>query len=348
MPLEIAGRRIGRRHPVFVIAEIGLNHGGHVHRAIELVEAAAWAGASAIKLQSIEAAQLVSRGCPAPAHVNAASLQDFFATFELDEDAHRAVVARARSHGMAVLSTPFSETVIPMLEALELDAYKIASGDLTYDRLIVRAARTGRPLILSTGMSELAEVSRALQVATMAGASELAVLHCVSAYPTPPDAENLRAIATLAESTGFPTGLSDHGSGLLSAVAAVALGACIYERHLVLDADEDAIDRAVSSTPTELKAIVSALGQIRSALGDGIKRCQPAERPNVIPSRRGLYAARTLAAGQRLTASDIAVLRPASDLAPDKLEMLVGSVITRPMAIGEPFVPADILTGVRA
>ena len=103
-------------------------------------------------------------------------------------------------------------------------------------------------------------MSRALQVATMAGASELAVLHCVSAYPTPPDAENLRAIATLAESTGVPTGLSDHGSGLLSAVAAVALGACIYERHLVLDADDDAIDRAVSSTPTELKAIVSALG----------------------------------------------------------------------------------------
>ena len=237
-----------------------------------------------------------------------------------------------------------------MLEALELDAYKIASGDLTYDRLIVRAARTGRPLILSTGMSELAEVSRALQVATMAGASELAVLHCVSAYPTPPDAENLRAIATLAESTGFPTGLSDHGSGLLSAVAAVALGACIYERHLVLDADEDAIDRAVSSTPTELKAIVAAMGQTRAALGDGIKRCQPAERPNVVPSRRGLYAARTLAAGHRFTAADIAALRPASDLAPDKLEMLVGSV--RAPADGDrrgPSCPArDILAGVRA
>jgi N,N'-diacetyllegionaminate synthase len=348
MPLEIGGRRIGRRHPVFVIAEIGLNHGGDVLRAIELVEAAAWAGASAIKLQSLEAAQLVSRGCPAPAHVNATSLQEFFASFELDADEHRAVVTRARSHGLAVLSTPFSENVIPMLEMLELDAYKIASGDLTYDRLIVRAARTGRPLILSTGMSELIEVSRALQVATTAGASEMAVLHCVSAYPTPPDAENLRAIVTLAESTGVPTGLSDHGSGLLSAVAAVALGACIYERHLVLEADESAIDRAVSSTPSELRAIVAALGQTRAALGDGIKRCQPAERPNAVPSRRGLYAARTLAAGKRLTSADISVLRPASAVAPDKLETLVGSVLTRPMASGEAFVPADVNAGARA
>src|SRR5262245_49777921 len=262
MPLEIGGRRIGRRHPVFVIAEIGLNHGGHVDRALELVEAAAWAGASAIKLQSLEAAHLVAPGCPAPAHVAVKSLRDFFATFELDADDHRAVVARAREHGMAVLSTPFSENVIPMLESLELDAYKIASGDLTYDRLIVRAARTGRPLILSTGMSELAEVSRALQTAITAGDADLPLLRCASAYPTPPEAENLRAIATIAEATCFPTGLSDHGSGLLSAVAAAALGACIYERHLVLESDEDAIDRAVSSTPAELKAIVGALNQI--------------------------------------------------------------------------------------
>jgi sialic acid synthase SpsE len=348
MPLEIGGRRIGRRHPVFVIAEIGLNHGGQRHRALELVEAAAWAGASAVKLQSLEAAHLVAPECPAPAHVTASSLRDFFAAFELDADDHRAVVNRARSHGMAVLSTPFSETVLPMLESLDLDAYKIASGDLTYDRLIARAARTGRPLILSTGMSELAEVIRALQVATTAGASELAVLHCVSAYPTPLDAENLRAIVTLAESTGMPTGLSDHGSGLLSAVAAVALGACIYERHLVLESDEDAIDRAVSSTPSELKEIVVALGQTRAALGDGIKRCQAAERPNTRPSRRGLYAARTLAAGQRLTAADIAVLRPASGLAPDQLETLVGSVLARPVASGEPFVPADLGSGGRA
>jgi sialic acid synthase SpsE len=248
---------------------------------------------------------------------------------------------------MAVLSTPFSENVIPMLESLELDAYKIASGDLTYDRLIVRAARTGRPLILSTGMSELAEVSRALQIAITAGASELAVLHCVSAYPTPPEAENLRAIMTIAEATGFPTGLSDHGSGLLSAVAAAALGACVYERHLVLEGDEDAIDRAVSSTPEELKAIIAALNQTRAALGDGIKRCQPAERPNVTSSRRGLYAARPLAVGLRLTTADIAVMRPASEVAPDKLEMLVGSVLARPMSAGDAFVPADICAGAR-
>jgi len=348
MPLEIAGRRIGRRHPVFVIAEIGLNHGGSVDRALQLVEAAAWAGVSAVKLQSIDAGQLVSPACPAPAHVSAASLRDFFATFELDAEEHRAVVTRARSHGLAVLSTPFSEAVVSMLETLDLDAYKIASGDLTYDRLIVRAARTGRPLILSTGMSDLGEVSRALQVATTAGATDLAVLHCVSSYPTPGDAENLRAVATLAEATGVPAGLSDHGSGLLSAVAAAALGACIYERHLVLEDDNDAIDRAVSSTPSELRAIVAALAQTRAALGDGIKRCQAAERPNVVPSRRGLYAARPLLRGQRLTASDIAVLRPASEVGPDKFEALLGTTLARPFSAGEPFTAADLQVASRA
>jgi N,N'-diacetyllegionaminate synthase len=339
---EIGGRRIGPSQDVFVIAEIGLNHGGKVERALELVDAAAWAGASAVKLQTLDAAQLVAAQCPAPAHVTAASLRDFFRTFELDFDAHRAVVDRARQHGLAVLSTPFSESAVSMLERLDLDAYKIASGDLTFDGLIAAAAHTGRPLIVSTGMSELSEVTRALWVAWDAGARDVALLHCVSAYPTPVDSQNLRAITTLAEATGVPCGLSDHGAGLIAAVAAAALGGCIYERHLVLDDDMEAIDRAVSSTPGELKAIVAALADTRMAFGDGIKRCLPAERPNVIPSRRGVYATRALVAGETLSMADLAILRPASALKPSDIDWLVGASVARDVDAGAPLVHADV------
>lgn len=342
MLLDIGGRPIGPAHPIFVIAEIGLNHGGRLDRALALVDAAAAAGASAVKLQTLQADSLVAPGCPAPAHVSAASLREFFHAFELDAREHHAVVERARQHGLAVLSTPFGEALLPMLEPLNLDAYKIASGDLTNDGLIAAAAATGRPLILSTGMSELHEVRRALDVARQAGATRLAVLHCVSAYPTPVDSQNLHAIVTLEEATGLPIGLSDHGPGLLSAVAAVALGARIYERHLVASDDDDAIDRAVSSTPAELGAIVSAVNQTRAALGDGIKRCLAAEAANRVPSRRGLYATRSLRAGETVAYSDIAVLRPESELAPSARGLLIGSTLTRDLAAGEPFLAADL------
>lgn len=339
---EIGGRRIGRTHPVFVIAEIGLNHGGRLDAALTLVDAAAAAGASAVKLQTLYADSLVALDCPAPAHVSASSLREFFRAFELDAREHRVVVDRARRHGLAVMSTPFSEDVIPMLEGLELDAYKIASGDLTNDGLIAAAARTGRPLVISTGMSELDEVLRAVDVARSNGATDLALLHCVSAYPTPADSQNLEAIATLAATTGLPVGLSDHGPGLLSAVMAATLGATIYERHLVAGDEDDAIDRAVSSTPAELKAIVDALEQTRSALGDGIKRCLPAEAPNRIPSRRGLYAASRLRAGDVVRPEDVAVLRPASELSPAVRDTLIGTTLTRDLPAGAPFLAVDL------
>ncbi len=344
---EIAGRSIGAGAPAFVIAEIGLNHGGSLERALQMVDAAAWAGASAVKLQTLVADQLVAPSCPAPAHVEAASLQDFFARFELDADAHAAVAARARTHGLVVMTTPFAEHALPMLERVGCDAYKIASGDLTYDGLIAAVARTGKPLVISTGMSSLDEVSRAVHIAQALGAP-LALLHCVSAYPTAPASENLRAIATLAAAHDVPVGLSDHGSGLVSAVTAVALGATLYERHLVLEDDLDAIDRAVSSTPAELKAIVQAMEQARLALGDGVKRCQPAEAVNVTASRRGLYAARALAAGTRISEADIIALRPESGVAPHAAAALAGTVLTRDLAAGEPFVTDDLAAGASA
>lgn len=339
---DIGGRAVGPGSRVFVIAEIGLNHGGSVDRALEMVDAAAMAGASAIKLQTLEAHNLVAESCPAPAHVSATSLRDFFATYELDVDAHRAVIARARAHRLVVLSTPFSENAVAMLETLGVDAYKIASGDLTYHSLIAVAASTGRPIVLSTGMSSLPDVMKAVAVARRAGGEQIAALHCVSAYPTPVESQNLRAIATLASALQIPVGLSDHGAGLHSAIAAVALGASIYERHLVLEDDADAIDRAVSSTASELGEIVRAMAQTRLALGDGRKVCQPAEQPNVIPSRRGLYAKRALNPGDRLTPADLIALRPASGFSPADVPALVGSTLQRMVPAGAPICADDI------
>jgi N,N'-diacetyllegionaminate synthase len=335
--------RIGLDAPVFVIAEIGLNHGGSLARALELVDAAAEGGASAVKLQTLYADRLVAASCPPPAHVRAASLQAFFATFELDLDAHRAIVARARRHGLAVMTTPFAEDVVPALEEIGFDAYKVASGDITYLGLIARLAATGKPLVISSGMSTLGDVAGAIGAARAGGADALAVLHCVSAYPAPPAAENLRAIRTLADAFRLPVGLSDHGSGLPSAVAAVVLGACIYERHLVLPGDTEAIDAAVSSTPAELRAIVVAMEQARIALGSGAKECQPAEAVNVTASRRGLYATRGLRAGEAVSRADIIALRPATRVAPFEIDALIGVTLCRDLAAGEPFETEDLM-----
>ena len=340
---EIAGRTVGPHAPVFAIAEIGLNHHGDLPQALRMVDAAAQAGASAIKLQTLFADRLVAASCPPPAHVAVSSLREFFATFELGIEAHRAVVARARTHGLAVMSTPFSEDVVPMLEGVGIDAYKIASGDLTYDGLIAAVARTGKPVVISTGMASLDEAARAVRVARLAGANQVAVLHCVSAYPTPAGSENLRAIETLAGALGVPVGLSDHSrGGIVSAVAAVALGASIYERHFMLEDGPEAIDAAVSSTPAQFAAIVAAMQETRAALGDGRKRCLAAEAANVVPSRRGLYAARTLRAGERVTAADVVVLRPATSLRPADLVHLVGTVLDRDVTAGDPFEARDV------
>jgi sialic acid synthase SpsE len=339
---NIGKRAVGAQVPVFVIAEIGLNHSGSVDRALALVDAAAWAGASAIKLQSLFADRLVASTCPAPAHVNASSLRDFFSQFELTLDAHREVVQRARAHGLAVMTTPFAEDIMPSLEQIGFDAYKIASGDLTYGGLIAAASRTGKPVVISTGMSNVSEIRNALAVAEQAGNDARAVLHCVSAYPVTGEAQNLKAIKSLIEIFGLPTGLSDHGNGIASAVAAATLGACIYERHLVLDGDGDAIDRAVSSTPSELRAIVQAMEAARTALGTGAKVCQPAEAVNVAASRRGLYTIRAMRAGEVVRREDIAVLRPVSALAPSQVEALVGVTLGRDIASGEAFDTRDL------
>jgi sialic acid synthase SpsE len=342
---EIGRRAVGEGHPLFVIAELGLNHHGSLGRALALVDAAADAGASAIKLQSLVGDRLVTRTAPPPLHLagegGVASLAAFFRRFELDEADHRAVVRRARARGLAVLSTPLYEGAVDMLESIGIDGYKIASGDLTYAPLIERAARTGKPLLLSTGMGELDEIADAIGRAQAAGAGAMALLHCVSCYPVPAGSENLRAIDDLSRAFGLPVGLSDHGRDPMAPVLAVTLGACLYERHLVLAEDDEAVDVAVSVTPGQLADAIRLAG----ALGDGRKRCLPVEVGNRVPSRRSLRAARVLARGSVLTPDDIIALRPGDGLSPVHWQELIGVTIQRLIGHHDPFLTEDL--GVR-
>lgn len=340
--LTIGGRAVGQSHPPFVIAEIGLNHGGSVDRGLTLVDAAADAGASAIKLQTLDAAFLVAEDAPPPAHVAAASMVEFFRTFELDEPAHRALVSRARARGLAVLATPLSERAVTMLSGLGVDAFKIASGDVTYARLIRACGASGKPVVISTGMSDLDEVGRARRWALDADARGVALLHCMSSYPVPAGHENLRAIATLANTFEGPVGLSDHAADAFAWPVAVALGASIYERHLVLDRNDGSIDAAVSSTPDELSAAINDGLRAWHALGSGDRTCGTSEQPNRVPSRRALYATRTLPAGHTVTPEDVVALRPSLGLGAEHEDVLVGRRLTRAVARGAAFQPTDI------
>lgn len=341
MSFEIGGRRIGPREPLFTIAELGLNHGGSLERALAMVDAAAAAGASAVKLQTFRAEELVSAECPAPAHVPDESLRHFFRQFELDRAAHIAVAERAAGQGLAFIATPFSLPAIDMLVDVGADALKIASGDLTFDALIAAAASTGLPLILSTGMATLEETAHAVSVAREHGASHLSVLHCVSSYPVPAGSENLRAIQTLSHLFDLPVGLSDHAADTSAVPVAVALGATLYERHFMMPGDTG-VDGAVSSTPEQFADLVALAARTQLALGHGRRECLPAEAINLTASRRALHTTRALAPGHRIERDDITVLRPSRGLSPALADQLIGTVVTRPIAAGAPFLGHDL------
>ncbi len=341
MLLEIGAHRVGPGQSLFAIAEIGLNHGGSLADALAMVKAAAAAGASAVKLQTLQAETLVAPSCPAPAHVAAHNLVEFFRAFELNEEAHAAVAREARRCGLAFLSTPFDVGAVDMLERVGCDAYKIASGDITHVELLARVAATGKPVIVSTGMSDADDIALALATIRRHGGGQVVLLHCVSSYPVPDHSQNLRAIAGLAERFGVLTGLSDHSTDPSAVIIAVALGASVYEKHFMLQG-QNAIDAAVSAEPAEFARLVRSAEHARLALGDGRKRCQPAEARNVVPSRRSVYAARDLRAGEPITPDAVVLLRPALGLEPRYARDLVGRCAVRDIRAGTPFYPGDL------
>ena len=328
------GFRIGDRHlgagaPVYVIAEAGVNHGGDVDRALELVDAAADAGADAVKFQTFDPqAVVVAGGRPAQYQRERTGTEDqraMLAGVALDAAAFGRIAAHARGRGITFLSTPFDEGSAELLDRLGVQAFKVGSGELTNLPFLEALARRRRPMLISTGMADLVEIEAAVTTVRRGGAEQIALLHCVSSYPTPAEEANLRAIDTLREAFGdIVVGYSDHCLGLDVSLAAVARGADIIERHVTLDRAAPGPDHALSLTPAELADLVERVRTVRSALGDGVKVAQPSERDVMAVARRSLVAARNLRAGDLVRADDVTAKRPAGGLAPARLPGLVG------------------------
>lgn len=336
---EAAERRLarGRRAPepgrVFIVAEAGVNHNGRLTLAKKLVDAAKAAGADAIKFQTFKTAALVTAAAPLADYQRKTGVglaqADMLRTLELSESDHRALRAHCRKTGIEFMSTPFDEASLALLERLGVKRHKIPSGELTHRGLIEAVARTGKPLILSTGMATLAEVGRALGWIRAVSDAPVTVLHCVTEYPAPADSANLRAMASMASAFGLPVGWSDHTSGIDIALASVALGATVLEKHLTLDRGLPGPDHAASLEPAEFKALVASVRRVKSALGDGIKRPRPCEMKNIKAARRGLVAARDLAKGKILKRSDLIAKRPAIGIEPADLARVTGRRLRR-------------------
>jgi N,N'-diacetyllegionaminate synthase len=303
-----------------VIAEAGVNHDGDVGRARELVHAAADAGADMVKFQAFRAKEIASRSAE-PAHyqrqrAGAASQQDLLEALTLDLDDFAGLAELCKSANIEFLCTAFDVAMLAELVAMGMPCIKIASGELTNSPALERAAALNRPILLSTGMATLAEVRSALDVLGRAQAYDITLLHCTSLYPAPIDAINLRAMVTLRQAFDLPVGYSDHTLGDHVAITAVALGACVIEKHLTLDAGSAGPDHAASLEPEAFAVMVGRLRETAAALGDGVKAPSPDEIEMAALVRRSWHAARDLDAGHRLSEEDICLKRPATGLAP--------------------------------
>jgi N-acetylneuraminate synthase len=325
---------------VFVIAEAGVNHNGEIALAEKLVEAARAAGADAVKFQTFRADSLVSDGAVLAPYQAEAGVRGgqkaMLAKLELDDASHRHLQECARGAGLEFLSTPFDENSVDMLERLGIPRFKIPSGEITNKVLIEHVARKGRPMILSTGMSDLAEVRRAVSWIRAVSDAPLTVLHCVTEYPAPAGQVNLRAMTTLRDELKLPVGYSDHTLGTEISVAAVALGATVIEKHLTLDRTLPGPDQAASLEPEDFTDMVRQIRSVSSALGDGIKRPAPCEEKNIKIVRRGLVAARSLERGHRLESGDLLILRPETGLAAFELDTAVGRTLVADISKGAP------------
>lgn len=324
----------------FLIAELSGNHNGDIDRARRMIDAARDAGADAVKLQTYTA-DTITMDVDRPEFRLEGGLWAGRSLYELYQEAHTpwewhpALFAHARDAGIPIFSSPFDPTAIDFLESLDAPAYKIASFELIDLPLIAKAARTGKPLIMSTGMAGLGEMADAVAAARDAGNDNIALLHCVSGYPTPVEDCDLRTIPHMAAAFGLPVGLSDHTMGVAVPVAAVALGAVIIEKHFTLARADGGPDSAFSLEPAEFKAMAEACRIAHAALGDISYALKPSEAGGRT-FRRSLYVARDVAAGTVLTDAHVRSIRPGLGLAPRHLPDVLGRVAARDLSRGEP------------
>lgn len=337
--IRIAGRPIGPDHEPFVICELSGNHNGSLERALLMVDAAAATGCDAIKLQTYTP-DTITLDHDGPEFRITGGLWDGRTLHDLYGEAHTpyawhaAIFERARDRGVICFSTPFDETAVELLEGLGAPAYKIASFEAVDLQLIARVARTGKPMIISTGLANLQEIGAAVDCARANGCEDLVLLHCISAYPAPAEDSNLRTVPDMAERFGVVGGLSDHTLGTAAAVASVVLGGAVVEKHFTLARSDGGPDAAFSLEPHEFAALVHDCKTAWRALGRAGYALKGSERAN-LAFRRSLYVVADVAPGAPLTPDNVRSIRPGFGLAPQHLPEVLGRPAARPLKRGE-------------
>ncbi|AMO22088.1 pseudaminic acid synthase [Ramlibacter solisilvae] len=342
MGFSIAGRPIGPDAPPFVIAEMSGNHNQSLERALQIVDAAAASGAHALKIQTYTADSMtldIAQGEFAisdPTSLwNGRTLYELYQEAATPYDWHRPIFERCREKGLVCFSTPFDAAAVDFLESLGAPAYKIASFENVDLPLIAKAASTGKPLIVSTGMASVAEIDEAVRAARDAGCRDLVLLKCTSTYPATPQNTNITTIPHMRSLFGCEVGLSDHTMGTGVAVAAVALGATVVEKHFTLARADGGVDSTFSLEPAEMAALVTETRRAWEALGQVSYGPTAAEQKS-LQFRRSLYVVADLPAGTRLSAENVRAIRPGSGLPPKFLGQVIGRAVARAVKRGTP------------
>jgi pseudaminic acid synthase len=337
----VSSARLGNRESVYVVAEMSANHNQNFDRAVQIIRVAKEAGADAVKLQTYTADTLTIRSDKSYFRIGGGTLWDGRGLHDLYTEAFTPwewqpkLKAVANEIGMDLFSTAFDPTAVDFLEEMGVPCHKVASFEIVDIPLIEKMARTGKPLIISTGMATLGEIDEAVRAARAAGAGEIALLKCTSAYPSPPEAMNLRTIPHLAQAFGVPVGLSDHTMGTAVPVAAVALGARIIEKHFTLSRSDSGPDSAFSLEPHEFKAMVDAVRTAEKALGEVSYGVSADEQKSRV-FRRSLFVVKDVRAGEALTADNVRSIRPGHGLPPKSLPEVLGRSVARDVERGTP------------
>lgn len=339
--MKINGHTIGPGAPVYIIAEMSANHGGSLEQAAKVVRAAKEAGADAIKLQTYTPDTMTLNLPQKHFKVGGGTLWDGKTLYDLYGEAHMPwewqpkLKRVADEIGIDLFSSPFDATAVDFLETMGVPAYKVASFEIVDIPLIERIAQTGRPLIISTGMATLEEIGEAVDAARGAGAREIALLKCTSAYPAPPEEMNLATIPHLAQTFELPVGLSNHTMGIAAPVAAVALGACLIEKHFTLSRATPGPDSSFSLEPAELKAMVQAIRTAEKALGT-VQYGVTQEQQKSLAFRRSLFVVGDIRRGEKFTEGNVRAIRPGHGLMPKYYKTILGKTAARDILQGTP------------
>ena len=347
--IHIGDRAVGPGHPAFVIAEAGVNHNGSVEIALKLVDAARGASVDCIKFQTFKAERVATANAPKAAYQlevtdpnesQVAMLKDL----ELDHSAYPGLMAACRKAGLTFMSTPYNDEDIAFLVKLGVPALKLSSIHAPEPSTLRAAAAPGLPVILSTGMCTMDEVKRAVEVFHGAGNRKLILLQCTSNYPSATADANLRAMNTMGQQLGVMMGYSDHTQSDTACIAAIALGARVIEKHFTLDKTMKGPDQPTSLEPAEMARLMQFIRETEAALGTGVKTPPPSEARNIPGMRRGIVARRAVKKGARITAEDLILKRPLSEIAPPAWDKVVGATAARDIAEGAALAWADVAT----